>query len=299
MDQRLHYVSSFDATTGHAGEFQHAMTIPQSHDMMTLLRAQVPKSYYTVTSTTGLFYVCADTAGTNDVAIQLQPGNYSATQLAAAITTASGGALAAYFQTNGTGPTRDSKMYFSPAGGRTFLKFLNARLPRLLGFPVRDVQFPSYYQVGAGPYAAAPNCVNVTVTNVLWFCTDAVRDYNFGGFGNCLENFYTNDYPDQSYVTYANPAPLESAKEMVAFAPVKRKGDSESPSVTVLVRFSVLDDTGAILNFNGLDVELTILTFQHKSLFDLVQAYADVRLTIERERRLQLATVRSGAPKTT
>lgn len=265
MESRIHYVSSDTAISGTAGDFRHRLYVPTSHDRVTLISAQIPKTFYQITESTRRYALSSD-AKTDDPPVAVAVGNYSANTIAAQLT-----GLSAVFTAS------TSKFSFTPT--KRYIKFYDARLPRLLGFPYLGKTFPYYFDLTAAENVA-PNCANMTIANSLWICCDAVQDLSNAPFGSVLSHFFVNDYPDQAYITYQNVCPLETQKPLAI--PAQRSSAELAVPFTVWdFRFSIFDDAGTPVDFNGIDVELIVQTSSSRDLFNLCEKFFRSQIAIE------------------
>ncbi len=118
--------------------------------------------------------------------------------------------------------------------------------------------------------------MNLTVSNSFWITCNLVQDFSVQGIGNTLIHFFANEAPDQAYISYDNPVPREYAK-MLRTETQKRPFERIPPSRVYHAQFRVLDDTGAVIDFNGIDVDLVVLTYEYRDEYDLMHRYFNLR----------------------
>lgn len=306
-----HYVSDEYAVTGRGtAEFSYPLSIPVSHNRMGLAAASIPKSFYLVDANNRTFTY----DGTEHT---LPIGSYSATGLVSVLNGLTGfGTVNAnygkWFFLNGAesgGTTCNanlSKLCLvrteqTPSISRT-ITFTN-RLGRIMGWdvPVAPETSVSYTVtprsaiptdaliIADSTTGLSPNCVNFTFTNMLWVVTDAVWDPSFfQKFGGCLTSFFINDRPDQAYITYQNPDIQFRSKPLVTFQEGYAMMDMSAPRDSRMFHFRILDDSGAVVDLNGLHVDLKLRTWYEPPTYELLRRWSLATMEIAREQRLLL-----------
>lgn len=244
---QTHYISS-STGSGSATDFVHPMSIPLNHNRVALLSAQIPKMYYNVPA-------LGNTYTWNGVTKTVPVGNYTAAQFANALTTATGNATWSFSSLTG-------KFSANTGASNIVIGFPAAsRIDRLLGFGNTTTS----YTLSTSGLNELPNMCNMSATSLVWICSSLVVGAGTpGAFGNILSEFYTNDYPDQSFVTFENPAPIQCAKM------IQPTGVPPSPEARLrYARFAIFDDEQQPLVLNGTGVNMCLVTWEEKDYYQL------------------------------
>jgi len=257
---RVHNISSDWSISGFTnGAFSQRLLIPRNHNRVSLVSAQIPKTYYLIQSGKNTFQLDSTT-------YTIPIGNYQIRDFISQINTLVTPSVFAY-------NTKTSKI--SLTSSASSITVSSQRLRKIFGLTSTvtaisgSVTFPSICCMAA--------------TGQIWICTNLVTNDGTGVVvGNALSHFFCNSQSDLSYVIYDNPYPPLSSRPLAFVQPGDGQGD-----MAVDVQFFILDDTEERLDLNGLGVDFVIVTYyEEPSLYPLIQQLGSTWVNLKQEERM-------------
>jgi hypothetical protein len=219
------------------------MIIPRSHNRVTLLSAQIPKTYYLITESNRRFSI-----GSTDYLIDI--GNYTTSQLISHLNVKAAPNVFGYSD-------RTAKISLTTV--QLSITVSSQRLRKVFGLTSAVTSIVSSPQ-------EFPNVACMAATGQIWICTNLVQNEGDIAIGNALSHFFCNALSTLSFIVYDNSAPNESSKAL-GFIP---GGDGD---VTVDATFCILDDNEERVDLNGLGMDFVLRTwYQGPDLYPLVQS---------------------------
>jgi hypothetical protein len=237
------------------------MFIDGSHNRISLLAAQIPRSWYLIRSPD-------DKIVLDGVIHTLTSGNYSAIALAAHINTLITPATITFSLVT-------SKYTLTSSVSSIYVP--SPRLRRILGLAIGTTAISGSL--------VFPNCVYCTACSQVWVaCSLVVNDSVNDAVGNALSHIFVNQAPDQALIAWTNPAPRESSRALSLM-----QGYSTGRS-SVQCQFRFLDDFEEGINFNGLPVDLVVSTWREEPhVYGLLNEWARLWAKMEQEKVAQAA----------
>ena len=304
VDGILHIVTNdapiagtmYGAQTGAlTGQFSVWMAIPQHHDRITVMNAQAPKTYYLMDENAYTFKVRADDGKGVDVEYVFTLtasgtytyGNYSTLDF---LTALNDSACWTRNGVSGTSPgtwslgTYNRRFTLTFTGSDSILKTtqgiynLSTHMGRYLGFAVQTAPYNS----GFGVTLLAPYVVNFTYTNVIHICCDVGQEDVPASKGNCIGRIYMTDTSFGAFATLFNPNPYETSRRLQTRELGVYRGMGTAYR---LVTFTMVDDDGHTINFNGAHIVMGIYTYARASLYELVRRSANSFAEVAQEQR--------------
>jgi len=297
MDSRIHYVAGESAISGTGGRFIHRLEVPVTHDRIVLISAKIPRTSYMITTLDSP--ICDGKDGVNPInSYTIPAGNYTGATLAAAINL-SGTIICNYDPVT----LKFDFQNFFGVFARPLIRVQTLKLARILGLPVVGLTFPHWYniteweEISVGQFRA-PGIANLSYASSVWICTNAVVGFSQQTFGSVLSHFFIDDIyaigTGPLFASWTNPAPGDVPR-MLNLPVLKRAFETVPPTATYEVEFSVFDDGGSPMDFNGLMPQFVIKTFASTDIYDLLLRYFHTQIAFERERRLRDAADRAPA----
>lgn len=243
----LHHISSYQREDGDINNFRQTIKIPANHNRISLVSCSIPKSYYLIMDGHNTFLL-------DTVQYTLTPGNYSVKTFTTAI-----------------------NALISPAS----IAFSEITAKFTLTSTTRSVlSFPPDSQV-AGVWGFAPGSVNSIVATKLTstqvcnfqsvstiYITSSLVADKVQRFSEILFTLPVSGSSDWSFISFDNPCVIETAK----FCSLASAGDNTS-LLNLPVHFSLLDEDGYHIDTNGIDWTMTIRTWTHEPLYDLMKRF--------------------------
>ncbi len=288
---KVHHVTSRGRASGQSStSFQYPLWVPRDHNRITLIAAQIPKTYYLVDSGYNTF-TWSNTPG---VTYTVPPGNYTYTTFAAwwnasAIGTTGGvtistsqapTSLLSGFNTLSDGLFR---FHATSLGTLTFPE--GSQLPLILGFiPATSGDTTKQITGTSGQYTTSDQVVDFTATSQIYITCDKAAGVAAGADekSGMLSHFFVNQIPDLSFVTFTNPAPIDTARVMQNEAVV-----DPTPRL-VYAGFSITGDGYSSLDLHGHDVDLVVMTYCEHDYWTLFKYYVQaqsLQMLIELEKQ--------------
>lgn len=236
MDHRIHYLSSLERTSGDSSNFTCKIKVPTNHDVVSLVSASIPKSWYNIPDTTeNYFYI-------DSTRYELAIGNYSIEDFLEAVNL-----LISPHSMNLN--SRTAKFDFETLTATALICPTNSRINQLFGFSQGSTNAFS------GGLLSSSRIVNFQSVNTIYVVSDIVWDmsYNFSG---CLYSLPVNNTSDLSYYTFLNTNIEQTAKHL--------KIPTANTDIEVEMRVTILDEEDRVINLNGVDLNLSIRTWKHQ-----------------------------------
>lgn len=280
---KIHHVTSRGRPAGQSStSFTYPLWVPRDHNRITLLAAQIPKTYYLIDEGYNSF-TWSNSPGTT---FYIPAGNYTFTTFqamwnASPICTTGGvriettgtdtGALhgAPTFSTLSDGLFR---IRASASGTLTFPQ--GSQLPLILGVaPATSGSTTKFITSTAGHYTTSDQVVDFTATSQIYITCDKAVGVAAGSEekGGMLSHFFVNQIPDLSFVTFTNPAPIDTATVFENEATV------DPTPRQVFANFSIIGDGYAALDLHGHDVDIVIMTWCEHNYWNLLKYYVQAQ----------------------
>lgn len=295
-------------------KFSVWMAIPQHHDRITVINAQMPKTYYLFNSGAYTFTLTVDDGKGTDVVFTFDItqggygyGNYSSTDFLAPLNAdacwSKNGAAYGANPAPGTWTIGTySRRYICSLSGFYILKStqgisgLTSHMARYMGFPYQTEAYNSGYS-GGTTTLNAPYVINFTLTNVINICCDVGQEDVPAAKGNCIGRIYMGDTGFGAFATLTNLNPYETSRRLQT----RELGTRQwSGNVYRLVTFSIVDDDGEPIDLNAGHVIMGIYTYARASLYELVRRAANSFAEVAQEQRqvnlAQLSAVKRLRP---
>lgn len=268
---KVHHVTSRGRAAGQSStSFQYPLWVPRDHNRITLIAAQIPKTYYLVDEGYNSF-TWTPTVGVA-VDYYIPAGNYTFNSFATMWNTVCA-ASGLTIETSGTDPAAlhgsvpfntlsDGLFRLSGSADGTLTFPTDSQLPLILGFsePISIV---------AGTYTTSTQVVDFTATSQIYITCDKAAGVAAGADekSGMLSHFFVNQIPDLSFVTFTNPAPIDTARVMQNEAVV-----DPTPRL-VYANFSITGDGYSSLDLHGHDVDLVVMTYCEHDYWTLFKYY--------------------------
>lgn len=232
---------------GSPGDFKYKLNIPQSrYTHCVLLSATIPKSYYSITAADT--FILEETSGT--ATISITAGNYSRTSLATtvknALNLASPGGYTYDITFPKIGTTVDNGHYtFTVTGNSSdqpYFRFTvtSSEIYEKLGF-----DNSTSYQFSSDSLESV-NVIKIQAEDTLFLRSDLVQNRN----DSILQEIFTADTASYGSIVWYNPFTTESTKTI---------GINSSNEY----RFYLTNESGRIIDLNGINVQYTIKLFDY------------------------------------
>ena len=238
----LHYVSDeYGVAGGVAGQFEFEMSIPGNHNRMSLVSANLPKSFYMIGEDRNMFLLDANT-------ITVPPGNYSVSELVNTL--------------NELLQPLNSSVVFDRKTGKMTL----TTTALTITFPATSILYlmmgcdRGVYPIIGDTWTSPDVCIFQSLS-LAWVNCSMVSDSASQSYSDNLAVIPCNTEVSYSFIQYNNPNVKETGKRMISFG-----GEG---LVKTTVKWSILDDSGEILDFNGLSVQLLVYTWREAPAPDL------------------------------
>lgn len=272
---KIHHVTSRGRPAGQSStSFTYPLWVPRDHNRITLLAAQVPKTYYLIDEGYNSF-TWTPSVGV-PVTYYIPAGNYTFNTFATmwnSVCTASGLTI----ETSGTDPAAphsaptfntlsDGRFRLSGSASGTISFPANSQLPLILGFSAPIT-------ITAGAYTTSTQVVDFTATSQIYITCDKAVGVAAGSEekGGMLSHFFVNQIPDLSFVTFTNPAPIDTATVFENEATV------DPTPRQVFANFSIIGDGYAALDLHGHDVDIVIMTWCEHDYWTLLKYYVQAQ----------------------
>lgn len=268
---KVHAITSRNAG-GTSTSFNVTMWIPRDHNRITLLAAQIPKTYYLVNEGHNSFTWSGD-----GLTYYIPPGNYSYTSFAQMfnsvcpdVTVATEGKdLGDPYAAPSFSTARDGLYRIRATVGGTLTFPEGSELPDILGFdgPTIDA-----IPATANYYLTSTKVIDLTATSQIYIgCNKAVGVTMSEEAPGSLTHFFVNQMPDLSFVTFTNPAPIDTARQLENEATI-----DPTPRM-VNVTFAITGDGYAPLDLHGHHVDLSVMTYCEHDYWTLFKYYVQAQ----------------------
>lgn len=280
---RVHSVTSRGAS-GTSESFTVSLWVPRDHNRITLLAAQIPKTYYLVNEGYNSFE-WSNAPGTT---FYIPPGNYTYTTFATMfnavcpnVTVATDGKdTSDPYSAPSFSTTRDGLYRLRATLSGTLTFPADSELPDILGFdgPTIGV-IPS----AAGQYLTSTKVIDLSATSQIYISCDKAVSVTMseGERPGTLTHFFVNQMPDLSFVTFTNPSPIDTARELFNEATV------DPTPRQVFTQFSITGNSYAPINLHGHHVDLSIMTYCEHDYWTLFKYYVQAQAL---QMQIQLAS---------
>lgn len=250
----MYNISSDSDPNGTGAQFNATLFLDSSHNRISLLAAQIPRSWPLIRSGDNILYL-------DSTPYTLTPGSYSATALATYITSLISPSVLSFSLVSSRNTLTSSASTISVP---------SPRLRRILGLAATTTAI--------GGAVTFQNCVFCTSCSQVWVCTNLVQNDSVGdAVGSALSHIFVCQAPDQSLIAYQNAAPRESSRALNV-----TQGFSSGGAITC--QFKLLDSLEESLDLQGLPVDLVISTWREDpSVYSLLYEWSHLWVKLKRE----------------
>lgn len=259
QSQQLIYVNSKQKLDGTHSDFSYEVAVHKGFKKISVVRAQVPKSYYTIVSGKNTFTL---THNSVEYTITVTPARYTArsfrthieTLLNAAVT---GDPFTVSFPNSGTQAQTGKYTFTSSSGDNTTFTFTTG-VAEQLGFAENSTTdtFTS------GTDLVSTNVINLGGETTLFIHSDICSN---NGADTILADIYANAGTDSySNIVYVNNTPWLDAKDLNVM--------SGSGSF----RFRLADESGNTIDLNGQNMLITLILFTPHSWWEMLKTMASL-----------------------
>lgn len=221
--------------------------IPEGHNTLAVVNVSFSKSYYNVRPGENEFKLDSTTHS-------LTPGAYDIDEFLTAINTAISPSSVSLSSITG-------KMTLTSSANELSFPSTSS-IWKMMGFAQESTNTIS------STLESTYICDLQAITQV-YICTDAIRDDSSHQFGDMLATFYVNDSPDYSNIIWYNPKTEMTGKPLR----FKLRQNYALPCT-----FSVLDQSGNLLELNGGNISMTLVSWKDEDINSILKDYIGIRL---------------------
>lgn len=246
--RRLVYVDSAKRKSGTNSNFYYEIkrgTLLKDLEWVSVLRAQIPKSYYVVQSNSNTFIKYED--GT-PYTVSITPGRYNVTSFKTELQTqlnAVGGVtnFVVSFPDSSTG-AQTGKFTFTFSGATVYFSFSSNRIGECIGWD-KDSDSSS-----STTTLTSANVINLGGETTLFIHSDLCSNNTHD---NILTDVYASNANNYSNIIYENKSPMMDAKKIV------------DPHKDIF-HFTLTDENDQELQLNGQNMLITLIFFSEQDL---------------------------------
>ena len=266
IDGTIFIVDSSQALTGTAGNFTYILNFPKNKEYthVCLLQAILPKSYYLVTAPFNTMTLSEP--GMSPVTVTITPGNYNAiswtTLIAAQLTAASphGWTYTITFPKSISQIDTGLFTYTVAGNGGVQPSFISAAnttstVYEQFGFSASSTN------TFVGNNLISSNVIKFQLEDTLFIHSDLSYNNDQSTFSDVLQEIYSSSTPTFTNIIYQNSGAVEAYSKIL----LNNKNN--------VYHFSVTDEHGLPINFNGLNCVFTILLYKKENLANVVKKY--------------------------
>lgn len=248
----LHHISSYQREDGDINNFRQSIKIPANHNRVSLVSCSIPKSYYLIMDGHNTFLL-------DTVQYTLTPGNYSVRTFATAINSLIAPAHLSFSDITAKFTLVDSV--------HTSLSFPeDSQVAGVWGFP------PGSTNTITATKLVSTQVCNFQSVSTIYITSSLVAD-KVQRFSEILFTLPVSGTSDWSFISFDNPCVLETAK----FTTLPTTDNTTL--LNLPVHFSLLDEDGYRIDTNGIEWNMTIRTWTHEPLYDLMKKYVTFSAT--------------------
>lgn len=255
---RIIYINSDERSAGSNEDFTVALTMSpnEDYDRCCVLYAQIPISYYLISSHNNSFTL---KEGVSTVLITIPVGNYSSTSFSTVVATLlNTNSINHWTYTlslnNSFTSASDGKFYFTVSGNSSQPSFIFTNyLYEQFGFSKNSTNtFTSNALVSV-------NVISFIPETVLYLYSDLVETKD-NNSTSVLQEFYGENSVSYSNIVYQCKTVEEYSKPL-------KKGFSNSISLTLI------DQHGGVVNLNDRPFFITLLLYKTNDIFDIIKKF--------------------------
>ena len=249
-DKAIIYVNSRNRINGTDSNFNIYLPIDTSikYDHVTLLQANIPKTYYQVNTGYNTFTLVENTS---QVIITVPIGTYTrqtfATVIANLLTTNSPNNLTYQVNYSNTNIEAETGLFtYTVSGGSIQLSFVfstSSLLYEQMGFT-----YASTNNFSGGQLISTAVCNFASETSLFLRCDFC---YNYYSQDDVLQEIYVGQVPYNSIIAFQNVCPIDYSKKVI------KSGN--------VFNFSLTDENANILNLNGVNMVFTIMFYKNNN----------------------------------
>jgi hypothetical protein len=276
-DSTIFIVDSSQAIPGGtAGNFSFVMNIPKGilYDRVVMLQCIIPKSYYLVSAPLNTMVLLEP--GAAPVTITLVPGDYNVLTwlpIIGALLTANSPHGWVYTITfpNSTNQVDTGKFTYTVAGNAgvqpsfIFPDFFHSTVYEQFGFNPGPVNGTNTVTFVANTLVST-NVVKFQVEDVIMVHSNMAYNNDQSSFNDVLQEIYASSTPSFSNIIYQNSGAIEAYSKTL----LNRNNN--------VYQFILTDEHGNQLNFNGLNVVMTIMVYRKDNINDVVRKSTEMSL---------------------
>jgi hypothetical protein len=272
VNSQIIYVNSRNKTGGTHSDFTIQIPTLQTHtdfDSVTVLQADIPKSYYLVQASNQTFTLTENGASTPVV---LPIGNYNRTSLkvtlvalltAASTTLGNNYTYSIIIPNTQTAPDTGKFTFQSTAPTTAAISFTfgNSSPYEFMGFDPGSTN--AFASVSGTMTLVSTNVIKLSVEDALFIHSDICI-----GPENVLQDIYANTTQPYSNIHFESRDAMAYAKKLAS-----------RTQNTFL--FWLTDENGQTIDTNGQNMVITLLLFKRADLFGLIKQYLKYKLMEE------------------
>jgi len=266
---RLFYINSSQRLSGTDGSFTYQMFLDQPYTHVVVMQANFPISYYIVSSGSNTFTL---TESASTVTISIPVGNYNMnsfqTVLTSLLNTNSPHSYTyAVTSPNQFSTTSTMKYTFTVSG--------NGGVQPIIAFPSTSLVYEQcgFSQTSSNHFSAntlvSSNVVKFIPEDTLFIHSDICENFQ----DDILQDVYNGNSAVGAICSYQ----LSTSPEAYA----KRMQTKQSN----IFKFSITDEFGNIINFNGLNCLITVMLFIKDNSLDVLKKYIKYSVSKEIEQQ--------------
>lgn len=253
--KRIYYINSRNRIGGTDSDFTYNIDMKGLHEPthVALLRAYIPKSYYSIQS--GSNTLTLDEDGTTEI-ITLPEGNYSVnslkTKLKALLDTASPNGWTYTITTpSTTSQPQTGKLTFSVSGNSSVQPSLvfEDGLYEQLGFEANSTND------FVADSLVSTNVINLQAEQTLFIHSDIIQDTD-----NVLQEIYASNQLSYSAIVFENNNTKDYSKPLVS-------------KTNNTYRFYLTDENSNKIDLNGLNLVMTLMIYQEINWRNVIQSF--------------------------
>jgi hypothetical protein len=263
-DSQIVYVNSRDRLSGTDSNFTYNVQLkPQNDfDRVVMLSTAIPKSYYAVQNGYNTFTLSENGSS---ITITVPQGNYTRKGFANQLTTLMIAASATLGNNFTYSVTYPKNSFVVDTGFYNYTVSNNGTVQPEFIFGSQSENFiylcmgfnPSSTNVFVANSLSSVNVINLQAEDAIFVHSDVCVNYN----NNILQEIFSNGGPlSYSIINWFNPNIAAYSKKLA--------GNQDN-----IFRFYITNEDGVNINFNGVNVQFTLLFYHEDSIFNRLKAF--------------------------
>ena len=262
---RFYYINSDTATSGVAGNFTYNLKLDAPYTHCVVTQASFPISYYIVRDGSNTFIL---QESTQSVIIIVPAGNYTALSFQTV--------LQNLLNTNSPNSFTYSVIFPNQFSSTSTLKYTftvtnNGSIQPIFAFPATSLLYQEFgFPANSSNQFSSDSLTSINVISfvpesTLFIHSDICENYQ----DDILQEIYNGNSVPGAYCVYQ----LTTSPETYA----KRVTNTNSN----LAHFYITDEAGNIIDFNGLNILITLMMFTKDNSLDILKKY--IQYTVNNE----------------